>query len=69
MLHMDIFKILDKLKNDKKSICPFSNTSRSRHKDIVRKKEMINLHEFDEKLSLTAKISCEVLSFVLKCSL
>ena len=30
---------------------------------------MINLHEFDEKLSLTAKISCEVLSFVLKCSL
>ena len=38
MLHMDIFKILDKLKNDKKSMCPFNNTSRSWHKDIVRKK-------------------------------
>ena len=24
---------------------------------------MINLHEFDEKLSLTAKISCEVFSY------
>ena len=30
---------------------------------------MINFHEFDEKLSLTANISCEVLSFGLKCSL
>ena len=29
----------------------------------MMKKEMINLREFEEKLSLTAKISCEVLSY------
>ena len=28
---------------------------------------MINLHEFEDKLSLTAKISCEVLSYKVLC--
>ena len=47
LLHMGIFKILEKLKNDKNVLCA---TFLVHSKGIVRKKEMINLREFEEKL-------------------
>ena len=34
----------------------------------MKKKEMINLREIEEKMSLTAKTSCEVLSYKVLCN-
>ena len=60
---MGIYKILDQLKNHKNSMCPFSKTFHSCTKVVRKKKKMINLHEFEEKFSLTAKISYKVLCY------